>query len=402
MGTNRMTCGQFGGRNSKGDPCGVSVIDGPCHRHTDAVANTSRLAQASTILDPSYEFRVAPFKRLKDKVAIVGFTNHRLQALELGDDWELWGLNELYRYIPAQRFHRWFEIHGREYLEQDEDGRKHIEDLKSVLPGVPIYMQQRHEDIPGSVKFPIDELCQQLESSYYTCCPSQMVAWAIALGYSEIHVYGVDMAQETEYGYQRPCMEYWIGRAQGMGIVTHVPTESDLLTCVGIYGYESEGGALAIMIQERIKWLHAQDNERLALLRRLEKEYREKKAEIQIDVHRLQGAQRELQFHRKSAKRDGRLAEIAEAITKQMDLGQALEAEYQGKHTQLAAERNQLVGAIGNAEYIMRAWLVKPESVEGGGNIPSVETRAADVRLGIVAPSGDGAVPTTPTAVPAQ
>lgn len=401
MGTNRITCGRFGGRNKQGKPCGVWVVDGPCTRHHDEVVEETRLARASEILDPAYPFRVPPFQRLKDKVAIYGFTAHRLQGLQLGDDFEFWGLNELYRYMPANRFHRWFEIHGREYLEKEEDGRKHTADLQTKLPGIPIYMQQRHLDIPGSVQFPVKEMCQQLGSEYFTCCPAYMVAWAIALGYSEIHVYGVDMAQETEYSYQRPCMEYWIGRAQGMGIKTHVPRESDLLTCIGVYGYDNDANEMSIMLSKRLEWLHEQDNERLALLRKLEAEYQDKSRTIKNDIERAEGALTELRLHRQTEKMRGRVEENEEHLTKLVGLSAALDGEYQSKHHALRDERNQLVGSIANAEYIQKAWLVKGEAMDSVGS-PDVATRAADPALGITAPSGDGTIPKTPTAVPAH
>ena len=45
------------------------------------------------------------------KLAILGFTNHREHAFKLGPEFALWGLNELYRYSPIEKFHAWFEIH---------------------------------------------------------------------------------------------------------------------------------------------------------------------------------------------------------------------------------------------------------------------------------------------------
>lgn len=402
MGTNRITCGRFGGRTKQGQPCNVSVVDGPCRIHHDEVAEETRLARVSEIVDPKYEFRVPPFQRLKDKVAIIGFTTHRLQALSLGDDFELWGLNELYRYMPANRFHRWFEIHGREYLEKEEDGRKHTLDLQTKIPNIPIYMQERHLDIPGSVRFPLEEMCEQLDSKYFTCCPAYMVAWAIAMGYKEMHIYGIDLAQETEYAYQRPAMEYWLGRAEGAGIKVHVPRESDLLTCIGIYGYENDGNEMSIMLQKRTEWLHEQDNDRLALLRKLEAEYQGKSRTIQNDIQRAEGALTELRLHRQTEKMRGRVEELEEHLSSLTDLNGRLDNEYNGKHQALRDERNQLVGSIANSEYIQKAWLVKADGAEGTIGSPDLAARAADPALGITAPSGDGTVPKTPTAVAAH
>ena len=145
-------------------------------------------------VNPGFSHRIDPFNRTKDKVAIVGFTKHREMAMALGDDFELWGLNELYRYMPIERFHRWFEIHPRDDLEIDDEGRQHMVDLNAL--DIPIYMHHPHDDIRASVRFPKSEIEQKLDSQYFTSTPAWMTGMAIAMGFEEIHVYGVDMAQE--------------------------------------------------------------------------------------------------------------------------------------------------------------------------------------------------------------
>jgi len=92
----------------------------------------------------------------------------------------------------------------------------------------PIYMQRHHEDIPNSVAFPI-ELFREVFGDYFTCTASYMIAMAIYEGYEEIHIYGVDMAADTEYASQRPSCEYFIGIAEGKGIKVVIPLDSDLL-----------------------------------------------------------------------------------------------------------------------------------------------------------------------------
>lgn len=379
----RLTCGDFGGRNVQGEPCGVSAVDGPCRRHVGQVEEA-----VSDILNPGFEFLTPPFKRTKNKVCIVGFTSHRDIALTLDrDEWEIWGLNELYRYMPVAAFDRWFEIHGREYLENDDDGKKHIEDLKSL--SIPIYMQKVHEDIPASVKFPRDELCETLDSKYWTNCPAWMLGYAIAMGFEEIAMVGVDMAQDTEYQVQRPCCEHWLGYARGKGIKAWVPDMSDLMKSVGLYGYEDEGSLLYRKLDDRLKWLHVQDNERLALIRRLEAEYQTKSADLKRMINRFEGAEEEVGTQAKSAKRDKRLEEITEKLKAFRGQQNAMEAEYTSKHTPLIAERNQIVGGIQNTNYILRSWMVKADGLDGG----LVPDRSLDPMTGIKAPAGDNQEP---------
>lgn len=342
---------------------------------------------------PDFLFQVPPLKRYRDKVAIVGFTDHRVRALDLGDDFEIWGLNELYRYMPPERFHRWFEIHGREYLSKDAEGKKHIEDLKSALGPLPIYMQQHHADIPGSVRFPIEELIehfggrQAIGADYFTNCPAMMIAYAIALGFRELHCYGVDMAQDGEYATQRPCCEYWLGRAVGLGIKVHVPDLSDLLKCIGTYGYEDSGSVLSRKLQERIKWLHSMDNERLAQIRGLEANYQRQHGELTSRAYRTEGAIAEVELQRKSERRDDRLTALrAELQSTQASL-QGLENEYRQKNEVLMRDRNQIVGGIHNSQYLLRSWSMLADN-PAGGNIPTAEQRAADPRTGL-AQAGD-------------
>ena len=338
-------------------------------------------------------FQVPPFQRVRDKVAIVGFTDHREEALKLGDDFELWGLNELYRYMPIERFHRWFEIHGREYLSVDGEGKKHIEDLKSALGALPIYMQKRHEDIPCSVRFPIGELIDHfggadaIGADYFTNCPAEMLAFAIALGYGEIHMYGIDMAQDSEYATQRPCCEYWLGIARGKGVTVYVPRTSDLLKCVGTYGYEDAGSDLSRKIQSRLKFLHVMDNERLDNLRKLDAQYQQQVVVLGDRKQRAVGAAGEAGHQIKNkAKREARIAELQGEVKNIDEALVALEREYRDKHTQLFADRHRIYGGIQDCEYWQRAWSMKADSV-GGGNIPTPEQRAADARTGIQ--SGD-------------
>ncbi len=405
-GTTRITCGTFGGRNQRGEPCGIASVDGPCARHRTEVETATALvvaekrAEVTEILNPDFGFKVPPFTRLKDKVAIVGFTSHRIEALKLDDSWELWGLNELYRYMPPERFHRWFEIHDRELLCKDEDGQKHFEDMKTLLGDMPIYMHHKHDDIPGSVKFPMEEMCRQLKSEYWTNCPAEMIGLAILMGYKSIRMFGVDMATDTEYGQQRPCCEYWLGVAMGRGIEIEVPEQSDLLKCVGVYGYESEGTALTRKLTDRLAWLHEQDNDRLASIRQIEGMYQTQHAELTSRSNRYEGAIEELLKGRKTERRGDRLAAVRAELESTVETLGKLDAEYTQKHTALVADRNQILGGIQNTDYMLRSWMVK-SSLLTGGNIPSLETRRSDPALGELIPSGDS-VATDPAGVYTQ
>ena len=64
-------------------------------------------AKLDVLGDPIRELRLR-----KENICLLGFTDHRRLALELPhDEWALVGLNELYRYMPVERFDLWMELH---------------------------------------------------------------------------------------------------------------------------------------------------------------------------------------------------------------------------------------------------------------------------------------------------
>ena len=179
----------------------------------------------------------------RTKVAILGFVHHFKQAPFDDPEWEIWGLNELYDHIP--RWDRWFELHKRSLYENDRNRTsKHVEKLKAMT--CPVYMQEHYNDIPSSVLYPFAQMAEMFPNPcpearpYWTNSITYMILLAIAEGYKEIGVWGVDMAHDTEYSAQRPSCEWAIGIAQGRGIKVYVPAESDLLKTLFLYGLEAD------------------------------------------------------------------------------------------------------------------------------------------------------------------
>lgn len=121
----------------------------------------------------------------------------------------------------AHRYDYWFEMHDRSLWEQR--GPEYVDMLRNS--DVPIYMQREWEDIPNSVEFPI----KQMMRDYFASSISYMIALAISQGYGEIEVYGVDNHKEDEWAEERPCNEWWLGLARGMGIEVWVHPDSSLL-----------------------------------------------------------------------------------------------------------------------------------------------------------------------------
>jgi hypothetical protein len=78
------------------------------------------------------------------------------------------------------------------------------------------------------------------------------IAWMLLLAldeiiendkYDEVHLYGIHLETDTEWQYERPCNEWWLGiiagylLAHGKKNVIHIPEESDVLRGYHEYGF---------------------------------------------------------------------------------------------------------------------------------------------------------------------
>ena len=214
--------------------------------------------------------KVEPKK--KTKLAIVGFTGTRNLAPYDDHEFEIWTVNNLYRFVPRQD--RIFELHTREQIAADlthgVDGKTYVEEMASMK--IPVYMQEKYPDIPSSVRYPLEKMIEEFgversnvnhtPDAYFTNSISFMLALGIYEGFKEIHVYGVDLAVGVEYVEQRPSCEYYLGIAKGRGIKLYLPIESDLLKTRFIYGYdEVRKDAWMKKLESTLQHMHSQKNQ---------------------------------------------------------------------------------------------------------------------------------------------
>jgi len=208
----------------------------------------------------------------KTKVAIVGFASNWQDAPWDDKDCEIWGLNELYMYFEKMpkkaRADRWFEIHSRH---SPTKGTPEHQGWLKKCP-IPVYMHEHYDDIPNSVKYPVDEILDfvykkglkldfpdgtEMKNRYGTNSISWMFLLAWYLGFKEISIYGVDLAQNEEYYYQRPNLEYYIGAAQREGIKVIMPPTCDLMKAFSLYGFETDN-PLILKMKKRLNDLKKQ------------------------------------------------------------------------------------------------------------------------------------------------
>lgn len=184
-------------------------------------------------------------ERTREKVAIIGYATSSRDAAPFDDpEYDIVGLNQLYRFIP--RADAWFEIHSN-WEEHNVEGTDHFGWLSKC--GIPVFMASQVEGISTSVRFPLGP-SMHYGADYFTNTVSYMIAWAIHQGYSEIALYGIDMVVGTEYQFQKACCEFWLGIAHGRGIVVRLPAECALLKHSHRYGYEIEPSVGLVSISE--------------------------------------------------------------------------------------------------------------------------------------------------------
>lgn len=203
------------------------------------------------------------------KVAIVGFAPTTRDLAPFGDpSFQIWGLNHLWPEIP--RWDVWFDMHAPAWSKAHLAHWAEHEAWLKQDHQKPLYMLDKYPEYPSSIRFPIEAVTERF-GSYFTCGPAYMIALAIFVGAVEIQVWGMDMRHDTEYSAQRPCTEWWLGIARGLGIRVVVPEQSALLgQGQPLYGYEEAAGAWAELQRallarrkeaaaERQKFLEAQE-----------------------------------------------------------------------------------------------------------------------------------------------
>jgi len=173
------------------------------------------------------------------KIAIVGKAPaSRGLAPYKDESWEIWTLADLVPCEQAPRWDRHFEIHPWDWFTRRGDA--YWPWLTSIREK-PISAFWPHPELPSVEVIDWRALTEKY-GRYFNNTVSWMIAFAIEQAPEEIGVWGVDMAQDSEYSHQRPSCEHFIGWARGAGIKVTVPAECDLMKCSRLYGLETDSG----------------------------------------------------------------------------------------------------------------------------------------------------------------
>jgi hypothetical protein len=203
------------------------------------------------------------------KVAIVGYSASREDAPFGDPTFELWGMNNLHAELDAKHFSRWFDIHKRDYIELNNANlaTDHIAWLRTTT--IPVYMIREFDEFPTSRAFPLQEIQEVMlkewgfpegETNYFHSALAYMVALALYEGVDEIHIFGIDMVMDSEWGFQRPNCEGWIALARQQVAVSDpskkvrvmVAKRCALMKGPGLYGYESDNYAFPMVFERAL------------------------------------------------------------------------------------------------------------------------------------------------------
>jgi hypothetical protein len=155
-----------------------------------------------------------------------------------------WTVNSLYKAYARfkLRIDLWFELHHDpskphpECLEWAE--QLHPEWFEWAFETQPrVMMAEEHPKLVNSEVYPREKVEAEF-GPYLTSSVAMMLGLAILQKPKSIGIYGVDLALGEEYYYQRPCVEYLIGRSMGAGIPVKIPEKSQLLKSSWTYGYD--------------------------------------------------------------------------------------------------------------------------------------------------------------------
>lgn len=235
--------------------------------------------------------RVIP--KTNRKICIMGYAPASRDLAPFKDkSWEIWGENDLYRFVP--RMDLLFQIHDIEAVKRHNRTGEHYEWLKKSK--IPVVMQDHYPEIPASIKMPFDEM-NKIFVDYWTNSISYMIAFAIMMGPKAISLYGIDMARGSEHNEQRPSVEYFIGLAKGLGIEVIIPAECDLLKAWVRYGYND--GQLAAFHDKAAARIAELNNHRVSKLQEAEM-FRQKMQQSINAAHSYAGALDNTQYWKRN------------------------------------------------------------------------------------------------------
>lgn len=184
-------------------------------------------------------------------IAIVGTAESIGTAPWDDPEWEIWALGVTVNKPEFKRADLLFDLHDDETLIEWKFWERRA--ARTVELDTPIYMQRVHEEIPRSMEFPIKQVLENhalkingKSIGYFTNSIAYLICYAIDQNPARIGLWGVHVATEEEYHYERNSIEVHLVRAMERGIEIILPDTTYLFRSAKLYGY----GKLPAMIRK--------------------------------------------------------------------------------------------------------------------------------------------------------
>lgn len=220
-------------------------------------------------------------------IAIMGSAPSTTMLAPFGDQsWSIWACSpgtfaqiatkrsdvwfEPHRWLPylpgqsgAAGTRPWFSPEFQAFLAQHK-GPTFMTDQRCLQdPGTAEELHEKfgcvHETIPNSTPFPYEMLLRKHGPYMWTSTIAWMLALALEYRPESIGLFGIDMAANSEWAYQRPACQHFVGLARMMGIKVVLPPESDLMRPSTMYGI-GEHNERHVKIRERMIEFDGQKN----------------------------------------------------------------------------------------------------------------------------------------------
>lgn len=160
---------------------------------------------------------------------------------------EVWGINAVADVISCDRVFHMDDVRVQQ-LRADAEPESNIASMLKWLKRHPrpVYTSRPHEDYPGLVAYPLQDVIRSCGFAYFNSTAAYAVAYAVHIGVKKIGLFGFDFTYKDSHKAEkgRACVEFHLGIAKARGIEIGFPENTSLMdSCAPfeerIYGYDT-------------------------------------------------------------------------------------------------------------------------------------------------------------------